>query len=114
MPYGWLEALSGAAGSFLNSDDMNWQKTLDVDLRAVIVGAQMAARHMLAKQTKGEPDICAHPTAAACLKGSAQTVCSHMRLLICTFVNLECCELRMCSPSVLSEVTGHGFLQASS
>lgn len=43
-----------AAGAIFHSDDLAaWQPTLDIDLRAVLVGTQLAARAMQANSTQG-------------------------------------------------------------
>lgn len=42
------------AGSIFQSDDLKaWQPTLDIDLRAVLVGTQLAARTMQVHKTRG-------------------------------------------------------------
>ena len=42
------------AGAIFSSDDLKaWQPTLDIDLRAVLVGTQLAARAMYARGTQG-------------------------------------------------------------
>lgn len=45
---------TSAAGAIFRSDDLAaWQPTLDIDLRAVLVGTQLAARTMQAHSTPG-------------------------------------------------------------
>lgn len=48
-----LNAGIGEASSFLNSSSTDWQKTLDVDLRAVMFGVKLAADLMHIKSTHG-------------------------------------------------------------
>ena len=45
----WLES----AGSLLDADDHSWEKTLDIDLRAVLVGTQLAWQCMRRQNTEG-------------------------------------------------------------
>jgi len=48
-----LNAGVSEMGDIIKLEGSGWQKTLDVDLRAAMVGARLAARAMLAQGTKG-------------------------------------------------------------
>lgn len=42
-----------AAGDFVESEGASWQATLDINLRAALVGTRLAAQAMIGQRTKG-------------------------------------------------------------
>lgn len=79
-----------SAGPFLKEGSDGWQKTLQVDLWAVIVGTQLAALAMRRTNTKGASYLCA---ASSCSTGKLvrlQIVCAAALILHVTW-RAACC-----------------------
>lgn len=44
---------TSASGDFVESEGASWQATLDINLRAALVGTRLAAQTMIGQRTKG-------------------------------------------------------------
>ena len=72
----WVEDSARCAGNFVDSDRSTWVATLDVNLTAVLVGAQLAARVMKPGDNGEDCRNCSVGSAFFKLAGDACHLCS--------------------------------------